>query len=101
MTQTSPDSITSDALTLALRHSGDLVDGCVSAIDAAQPRSTLLSRIVRLKLAYEGEAPFISLSKIGRRIAGLKTQGADMRQRKPRVPAATEFGSAPRLRDQG
>jgi Phosphotransferase enzyme family len=57
MTMPTPaESITPDSLTLALRRSGALGHGRVSAVEAEQPRSTILSRIVRLRLAYEGEA---------------------------------------------
>ncbi len=52
----SPESVTPEALTLALRRAGALGEGRVSAVEAENPRSTVLSRIVRLRLAYEGEA---------------------------------------------
>jgi hypothetical protein len=55
-TEALPESITPDSLTLARRRFGALGQGRVSAIEAEQPRSTVLSRIVRLKIAYEGEA---------------------------------------------
>ena len=55
-THTPPESITPESLTLALRRSGALGHGRVSAVEAEQPRSTVLSRIVRLLLTYEGEA---------------------------------------------
>ena len=55
-TRTPPESITPESLTLALRRSGALGHGRVSAVEAEQPRSTVLSRIVRLPLTYEGEA---------------------------------------------
>jgi hypothetical protein len=52
-----PESVTPKSLTRALRRSGVLGEGRVSAIEAENARSTVLSRIVRLRLAYEGEAP--------------------------------------------
>jgi hypothetical protein len=55
-TQAPPESITPDSLTLALRRGGVLGEGRVTAVEAEQPRSTVLSRIVRLNLAYEGDA---------------------------------------------
>src|ERR1700722_16622793 len=51
-----PESITPESLTLALRRSGILGEGRVSAVEAENARSTILSRIVRVRLAYEGEA---------------------------------------------
>ena len=51
-----PDLITPESLTRALRRSGVLGKGAVSAVEGENARSTILSRIVRLRLAYEGEA---------------------------------------------
>ena len=52
-----PRSVTPEGLTLALRRFGMVDDDRVTAVEAENPRSTILSRIVRLRLAYEGEAP--------------------------------------------
>ena len=49
-TRTPPELITPKFLPLALRRSGALGHGRVSAVEAEQPRSTVLSRIVRLTL---------------------------------------------------
>lgn len=43
-------------LTAILRRNGVLADGRVCEVTADAPRDMILSRIVRLKLAYEGEA---------------------------------------------
>jgi hypothetical protein len=51
-----PQSVTPESLTLALRRSGVLREGRVATVEAENTRSTVLSRIVRLRLAYEGEA---------------------------------------------
>ena len=51
-----PDSITPESLTRALRRSGVLGKGAVSAVEGENARSTILSRNVLLRLAYEGEA---------------------------------------------
>jgi thiamine kinase-like enzyme len=56
MTETSPEAISPKTLTLALRRSGVLGEGRVSAVEELSARPTILSRIVRLRLAYEGEA---------------------------------------------
>jgi len=56
-TELAPEAVTPESLTEALRRSGVLADGGrVAAVEAASARSTVLSRIVRLELAYEGEA---------------------------------------------
>jgi Ecdysteroid kinase-like family len=52
-----PESITPEGITLALRRSGILGEGrVVATVEAENARSTILSRIVRLRLAYDGEA---------------------------------------------
>jgi hypothetical protein len=51
-----PDAAKPDHLTDALRHHGVLSAGRVRDVTTDAPRDTLLSRIVRLKLAYEGPA---------------------------------------------
>jgi hypothetical protein len=51
-----PESITPESLTRSLRRAGVLGEGRVGAVEAENARSTVLSRIVRLRLAYEGEA---------------------------------------------
>jgi len=56
-TEALPEPVGQESLTLALRRSGVLGEGGrVSAVEAARAWSTVLSRIVRLNLAYEGEA---------------------------------------------
>jgi len=51
-----PDAAKPDHLTDALRRHGVLSAGRVRDVTTDAPRDTLLSRIVRLKLAYEGPA---------------------------------------------
>jgi Phosphotransferase enzyme family len=56
-TEVEPEAVTPESLTEALRRSSVLGDGGrVAAVESEKPRSTILSRIVRLRLAYEGEA---------------------------------------------
>ena len=56
MTTDLPDAARPDHLTDALRRHGVLSAGRVRDVTTDAPRDTLLSRIVRLKLAYEGAA---------------------------------------------
>jgi thiamine kinase-like enzyme len=51
-----PDAARADHLTEALRRHGVLSAGRVRDVTTDAPRDTLVSRIVRLKLAYEGPA---------------------------------------------
>ena len=54
--ETMPEAVSPESLTLALRRSGALGEAHVSAVEELSARSTILSRIIRLRLAYEGEA---------------------------------------------
>ncbi|MBV8398299.1 MAG: hypothetical protein JOZ17_06125 [Acetobacteraceae bacterium] len=56
MTTDLPDAAKPDHLTDALRRHGVLSAGRVRDVTTDAPRDTLVSRIVRLKLAYEGPA---------------------------------------------
>jgi len=56
-TEPLPESITPEALTLVLRRSGVLGEGRVSEVIVESTRATVLSRIVRLRLIYDGDAP--------------------------------------------
>ena len=56
MTTDLPDAARPDHLTDALRRHGVLSAGRVRDVTTDAPRDTLVSRIVRLKLAYEGPA---------------------------------------------
>ena len=56
MTTDLPDAAKPDHLTDALRRHGVLSAGRVRDVTTDAPRDTLMSRIVRLKLAYEGPA---------------------------------------------
>jgi len=56
MTTDVPDAAEPDHLTNALRRHGVLLAGRVRDVTTDAPRDTLMSRIVRLKLAYEGAA---------------------------------------------
>jgi hypothetical protein len=51
-----PAAIQPEALTEALRRCGVLGDGCVSGVSVDSSRETILSRIIRLRLAYDGAA---------------------------------------------
>jgi Phosphotransferase enzyme family len=51
-----PESVNPETLTLALRRAGVLKDGWVSSVVAESARSTILSRITRLRLTYDSPA---------------------------------------------
>ena len=51
-----PKAATPENLTHALRRSGSLGDGRVSEVVVESSRATILSKIVRLRLTYDGEA---------------------------------------------
>jgi hypothetical protein len=55
-TESLPRAADADHLTEALRRSGALRDGSVRGVIADGSRATLLSRVDRLRLTYEGEA---------------------------------------------
>ena len=56
-TEPLPESITPEALTLALRRSGVLGERRVSEVTVESTRATVLSRIARPRLIYDGDAP--------------------------------------------
>jgi hypothetical protein len=56
MTTCLPDAADPDRLTDALRRHGVLSAGRVRDVTADTPRDTLVSRVVRLRLAYDGPA---------------------------------------------
>ncbi len=56
-TEPLPESVTPEALTLALRRAGVLGEGRVSEVTVESTRATVLSRISRLRLTYDGDAP--------------------------------------------
>ena len=56
MAEPVPESISPESLTLSLRCAGALGGGRVSSVVAESPRATILSRITRLRLAFEGDA---------------------------------------------
>jgi ecdysteroid kinase len=96
-----PESITPESLTLALRRSGALREGRVAAVEAESPRSTILSRIVRLRLVYEGEASGAPLSLIFKtglpeRLTGGWNAGKQEVEFYAKVAAATPPGILPR-----
>jgi Ecdysteroid kinase-like family len=96
-----PESITPESLTLALRRSGILGEGRVSAVEAENARSTILSRIVRVRLAYEGEAagaPPSIIFKTGlpERLKGGWNAGRQEVEFYAKVAAATPPGILPR-----
>jgi hypothetical protein len=54
--ETLPNAATPENLTHALRRSGSLGDGRVSEVVVESSRATILSKIIRLRLTYDGEA---------------------------------------------
>ena len=56
MTTCLPDDADPDRLTDALRRHGVMSAGRVRDVTADTPRDTLVSRVVRLRLAYDGPA---------------------------------------------
>jgi phosphotransferase family enzyme len=52
-----PEGVSAEGLTHALRRCGVLGEGWVNDVAAESSRSTLLSRIVKLRLTYAGPAP--------------------------------------------
>ena len=96
-----PESVTAESLTRALRRSGILGDGRVSEVEAENARSTILSRIVRLRLAYEGEdagAPLTLIFKTGlpERLTGGWNAGRQEVEFYAKVAPATPPGILPR-----
>jgi hypothetical protein len=68
MTESLPESISPETLTAALRRMGALSAGHVRSIVAESSRATVLSRITRLRLSYEGDvggAPATLILKTG------------------------------------
>jgi thiamine kinase-like enzyme len=51
-----PDVTNADHVTSALRRAGVLGEGQVRTVELEEPRDTILSHIVRLKLSYDGSA---------------------------------------------
>jgi hypothetical protein len=97
----SPESVSAETLTLALRRAGALGEGRVSAVEAENPHSTVLSRIVRLRLTYEGEAegaPRTLIFKTGlrERMTGGWSGGRQEVEFYAKVAAATPPGILPR-----
>jgi hypothetical protein len=99
--ETPPEGVTPESLTLTLRRAGVLGEGRVSAVEAENARSTVLSRIVRLRLAYEGEAdgaPPSLIFKTGlpERLTGGWNAGRQEVEFYAKVAAATPPGILPR-----
>jgi hypothetical protein len=57
-----PPAVNAEHITTALRKSGVLGDGSVRDVDLENPRDTILSHIVRVKLTYDGAASGAPLS---------------------------------------
>src|ERR1700704_2884967 len=55
-TEQLPAAVRADALTAALRRSGALGEASVCDVTVESARSTILSRIIRLRVAYSGVA---------------------------------------------
>jgi hypothetical protein len=96
-----PQSVTPESLTLALRRSGVLSESRVGRVEAESARSTILSRIVRLRLAYEGEAataPSSLIFKTGlpERLNGGWNAGRQEVEFYSKVAGATPPGILPR-----
>ena len=56
-TEPLPESVTPEALTLALRRAGVLGECRVSEVTVESTRATVLARIARLRLIYDGDTP--------------------------------------------
>ena len=100
-TEPLPESVTPEALTRALRRAGALGEGRVSEVTVESARATVLSRIVRLRLAYEGEAegaPPSLIFKTGlpERLSGGWNAGRQEVEFYAKVAAATPPGILPR-----
>jgi hypothetical protein len=101
-TEPLPEAVSPESLTQALQRSGVLGESArVSAVEAEKPRSTILSRIVRLLLAYEGEAegaPRALIFKTGlpERLTGGWNAGRQEVEFYRKVAAATPPGLLPR-----
>src|SRR5258707_1470688 len=65
MTESLPTAATPERLSKILRQCGVLRDGHVRAVVGESSRRTLLSRVVRLHLVYEGDAPVSVIFKTG------------------------------------
>jgi hypothetical protein len=101
MTESLPEAVSAETLTLALRRSGVLGGARVSAVEVTSARSTLLSLIVRLALAYEGDAaraPPTLIFKTGlpERLTGGWSGGRQEVEFYAKVAAATPAGLLPR-----
>ena len=99
-----PPAANADHLTAVLRKAGVLGDGCVRDVEPENPRDTILSHIVRLKLVYDGVAPGAPASLILKTArhdrldpswVGGRQEVAFYNQVAPRLPA----GLAPRCFD--
>ena len=55
-TEPLPEVAAAEHLTAALRRAGALGDGRVASVAVESSRATILSRIIRLRLGYEGAA---------------------------------------------
>lgn len=105
MTTDLPDAAKADHLTDALRRHGVLSAGRVRDVTAEAPRDTLLSCIVRLKLAYEGpseQAPTSLILKMWRPRDGVpEAWGAGEKRFYETVAPATPAGLLLRCFDTG
>jgi hypothetical protein len=64
----SPAAVRPDRLTEVLRRAGALRSGQISSVEILHSRSTVLSRIIRLRLIYDGDvskAPSTLIFKTG------------------------------------
>jgi hypothetical protein len=96
-----PSATEAGHLTEALRRSGALADGRVREVAVESSRATLLSRIIRLRLAYDGDAagaPSSVVVKIGLADAppGLWNAGRQEVAFYNKVAATTPAGMVPR-----
>ena len=90
---TSEQWVSPESLTMALKRAGALGDGRVCSVAADNARSTVLSRIVRLRVSYEGEAagaPATLILKTGlpERMTGEWSGGRREVECLPLLPAA-------------
>jgi len=98
---TSEQWVSPESLTMALKRAGALGDGRVCSVAADNARSTVLSRIVRLRVSYEGEAdgaPATLILKTGlpERMTGEWSGGRREVEFYREIAAATPPGVLPR-----
>jgi len=96
-----PSPLSPEHLTEVLRRAGMLDDGRVSRVEAESSRDTLVSRIVRARLAYDGasdgapERLFLKTARVGGPLEGVNLWRKEI-DFYDRVAAAMPAGLVPR-----